>query len=603
MTRSKTGTQTERARGWAPVPAQALQPVLACFGHVLLALLLGLGATAQAADAPGAVDALAPPQQPLGQHMRLLVETGARLDWTEARASFATQQHPPATSPVLELGIGHRPVWVHLVVDNPADQALTRQLAASPSWTDELDVHVVHPAGDTASWHTGDALAGAPHLDDALGYLFEHSFPPGRSEVLIRVATPDPMILNVQLLTPQTLAQRAKFAHSSYGFLYGFLAALAVLNLIMYFGLGRRNSLYYALYLLSFVAMNLSYTGRGMAWLWPDAPYLQRYVILVLMVLSASTGLKFAREFLELDQLAPTLGRGIQWACRSVMAWMLITVVFNWHATAVCTAFLVSAVFSVAMIPIGTFALRRGQAAAGYFLASGIVSTIGLFATTFSVWGLLPFNEWTYRGVEMSTMAEALLLQLALVQFIRAQMNKRLDAERDARVDALTQLANRRGFLEQAEVARSVAVRHQRPLAVIILDIDHFKNINDRHGHAVGDEVLVNVGQTLARLTRSGDCVARWGGEEFIMLLPETDLQTAAYFAERIRRVLEETVVIAKSAVRVQITASFGVAQLKQDQPLEKLIIAADDALYSVKQSGRNRVAQAGQMPMAVPGN
>lgn len=587
MTRSMTGTPNGRARGWA----QALRALI-ILRHLFLALLLGLVATAQAADAPDAVDALAPPPQPLGQHMRLLVETGAPLNLAAARQAFAMEQRAPATSPVLGLGIGHRPLWAHFVINNPTDQPLKRQLAVNPGWTDELDVHVVHRGGDTASWHTGDALAGAPYLDDALGYLFEHSFPPGRSEVLIRFATPDPMIVNVQLLTPATLAQQAKFEHSSYGVLYGFLAALSILNLIMYFGLGRRNSLYYALYLLSFVAMNLSYTSRGMAWLWPEAPYVQRYVILVFMVLSAAAGLKFAREFLELDQSVPALGRGIQWASRGVIAWMLVTVIFNWHATAVCTAFLVSGTFSVALVPIGALAQRRGQAAAGYFLASGIASTIGLCATTFSVWGLLPFNAWTYRGVEMGTMAEALLLQLALAHFIRAQMLKRLDAERDARVDALTRLANRRGFLEQAEVAYSLAVRHQRSLSAVILDIDLFKNINDRHGHAIGDAVLVNVGQALARLTRNGDCVARWGGEEFIMLLPETDLATALQFAERIRCALEEMVVV-RNDVRVQITASFGVAQLKPDQSLEKLIIAADDALYSVKQSGRNRVAHA----------
>jgi len=588
MTRSKTGTRTTRAKSWA----QAL-PVPTVLLHFFLALLLGLTAPAQAADMPGTVDALAPPQQPLGQHMRLLTEADAPLNLAAARQAFATQQHPSSSSPVLGLGIGHRPVWAHWVVDNPTDQPLKRQLAVSPSWTDALDVHVIHPTGEIASWHTGDALVNAPYLDDALGYLFKYSFPPGRSEVLIRFATPDPMIVNVQLLTPETLAQQAKFEHTSYGVLYGFLAALSILNLIMYFGLGRRNSLYYALYLLSFVAMNLSYTGRGMAWLWPEAPYFQRYVILLLMVLSATAGLKFAREFLELDQSIPALGRGIKWACRGVIAWMLVTAIFNWHATAVCTAFLVSGIFSVALVPIGALAQRRGQAAAGYFLASGIASAIGLCATTFSVWGLLPFTPWTYRGVEMGTMAEALLLQLALVHFIRAQMLKRLDAERDARVDALTQLANRRGFLEQAEAAYGLAVRHQRPLAAVILDIDLFKNINDLHGHAMGDAVLVKVGQTLAHLTRNGDCVTRWGGEEFIMLLPETDLATAVQFAERIRCALAEMVVVAKHEVRVQITASFGVAQLKPGQSLEKLITAADDALYSVKQSGRNRVVHA----------
>lgn len=561
-----------------------------------LTLWLGIGATARAADTPGAttpVDALTPPAQALGQHMRLLVESGARLNLAEARAAFAQASLPSVITPVLGLGLGHRPVWVHFVIDNPTRQPLTRLLTVEPSWTDMLELHVLSPTGETIHWQTGDALAGAAQLDSGLGYVFEHSFAPGHSEVLMRLATPDPLIVKVQLLTAQTMARQSRFTHASYGFLYGFLAALSILNLIMYFGLGRRNSLYYALYLLSFVAMNLAYTGRGLAWLWPEAPYFQRYVILVFMVLSACAGLRFAREFLELDRHSPQLGRSIHWACLALTGWMLVTVLFDWHTTAVWSAFLMSGTFSVALVPIGALALRRGQTAAGYFLASGIAATMGLSATTFSVWGLLPLNDWTYRGVEMGTMAEALLLQLALVQFIRVQILKRLDAERDARVDALTQLANRRGFLEQAEVAYQVALRHQRPLAAVILDIDLFKHINDRHGHAMGDEVLVHVGQTLTRLTRSGDCVARWGGEEFIVLLPDTDLQTATDFAERIRRALEAMVVTAKDGTRIQLTASLGVARLQPGQDLEKLIIAADDALYSVKHSGRNRVAQA----------
>lgn len=568
--------------------------VLTMVRHLLSALavtiVFGLATTACAADA---VDALTPPAQPLGQHMRLLVESGQRLSAAEARAAFDLDDARAVTTDVLGFGLGHRPVWVHFTVDNPTAEPLVRLLAVEPSWTDALEVQVLSPTGETTRWQVGDAQAGAARLDSGLGYVFEHRFPPGRSEVLLRLATPDPLIVKVQLLTPETAARQSRFVHASYGFLYGFLAALSVLNLIMYFGLGRRNSLYYALYLLSFVALNLAYTGRGLAWLWPEAPYFQRYVILVLMAFSACAGLKFAREFLDLDRSLPRLGRGIRWACLLLKAWMLMTVLFDWHTTAVYSAFLVSAAFSVALVPIGALAWRRKQTAAGYFLASGVAATVGLCATTFSVWGLLPLNDWTYRGVEMGTMAEALLLQLALVQFIRVQIHKRLDAERDARVDALTQLANRRGFLEQAESAYQVALRHQRPLSAVILDIDLFKTINDRHGHATGDAVLVQVGRTLTQLTRGSDCVARWGGEEFIMLLPETDLATASDFAERIRRALQALELTAPDTQRIQITASFGVAQLQPGQTLERLIIAADDALYSVKHTGRNRVAQA----------
>lgn len=560
---------------------------------VFLASLLSAAGASQAMNAQEPVNALEPPTHGLGASMRILVETDALMDWRAAREALVQARPSPDAPPVHRFGIGHAPVWAYMVIDNPAGHALQRLLTINPTWTDEIDVHVIGPTGIRTSWHTGDARPGALYLDDALGYLLKHDFQPGRSEVLIRIATLDPMMLNVTLLTPEDQDRKARFERYSYGVLYGFVSALAVLNLLMYFGLGRSNSLYYALYLLSFVIVSLSYTGRGLVWLWPETPYVQRYVILFFMTAAACVGLKFAREFLELDTQTPALGKALRWTCHAVMAWITLAVALDLHRSAVYTAFLMSMFFALVLVPLGVHAARRRQPAAGYFLVAGVVSAIGLMSTTLSVWGLLPFpyNSWTYRGVEMSTMVEALLLQLALVDYIRSQIHQRLDAERDARMDALTQLANRRGFLEQAEVCRSVALRHQRPMTLVILDVDYFKSINDTHGHAVGDEVLVKLSRILLQLTRNGDCVARWGGEEFILLLPETDLAAGSQFAERVRNALEEMTFTAPQGAPVRITASFGVAQLEPGQSLEKLIIVADDALYSVKASGRNRVA------------
>ncbi|RLJ65021.1 sensor domain-containing diguanylate cyclase [Sulfurisoma sediminicola] len=574
----------------------ALISVLRSFRHLLIAIVLPWVASSAFADGPDAVSAVSPPAHPLGAHMTVLDESGSAMSLADVLRLVGTDGFTAAASTeVIGLGIGHRPIWTHLRVDNPSAQPVTRYLAIEPTWIDHLDVHIVNPGQGTTSWRTGDAVAGAPHLDDALGYLFEYRFPPGRSEVLIRAATNDPLVLDVRLLGPERAARAAAVERYTYGFFYGFLGALIIYNLVMYLTLGRRNSLSYSGYLVTFAVTNLAYTGRGLAWLWPDEAGFQRYVILALMVLAASTGLRFAREFLELDQRAPKLGRVLRWSARAALALMAAIILADFHEAAVWLAFVVMAVFVFTMLGLGIYAVRQRQNAAGYFLVAAIASMIGVGLTLFSVWGLIPFNTWTYRGMEVGMMLDATLLSLALAKFVRMQMLERQRAERDARIDPLTQIFNRRGFYEQAEAPCRVAIRHQRPLSLVLMDLDHFKAVNDRYGHAVGDLVLTDTGGVLAGSIRRGDIVARWGGEEFILLLPETDVNAAADFAERIRIAMGD-LLISQGSVRLQVTASFGVGQLAAGQDLEGLINIVDTALYSAKVTGRNRVVRADRM-------
>jgi two-component system, cell cycle response regulator len=159
-----------------------------------------------------------------------------------------------------------------------------------------------------------------------------------------------------------------------------------------------------------------------------------------------------------------------------------------------------------------------------------------------------------------------------------------------ATTDTLTGLLNRRAFLEWGtrEVLRSS--RYKDSLSTLLLDVDHFKLINDQRGHAVGDRVLASLGRLLTGNVRSCDVVARWGGEEFVVALPSTPLAGAIQVAERMRRELEASDILDPSGERVPVTASFGVAQLLPQESLEELIDRADRAMYGAKIAGRNRV-------------
>jgi diguanylate cyclase (GGDEF)-like protein len=161
-----------------------------------------------------------------------------------------------------------------------------------------------------------------------------------------------------------------------------------------------------------------------------------------------------------------------------------------------------------------------------------------------------------------------------------------------AQTDALTGLLNRRAIITglQAEVSRYN--RTQAPFSLLVCDIDHFKRVNDTYGHDVGDQVLKNVSDRLRTACRQHDLIARWGGEEFVVLLPETDLQGGMAAAEKLRESMTADVFPA-GVQDLDLTLSIGVAAYEPGQTLDDCVKAADTAMYQAKSLGRNRV-QAG---------
>jgi diguanylate cyclase (GGDEF)-like protein len=163
--------------------------------------------------------------------------------------------------------------------------------------------------------------------------------------------------------------------------------------------------------------------------------------------------------------------------------------------------------------------------------------------------------------------------------------------ERQALVDGLTGLANRRLCTAALEKELARARRFEEPLALVLADIDDFKRINDRWGHPTGDEVLKAFAETLRSNVREIDLAGRWGGEEFALLLPGTDLEGGLELAERVRHALALHELTAPDGEVVRVTASFGVAAFPDAGSQEELVAASDSALYRAKRSGKNRVA------------
>lgn len=190
-----------------------------------------------------------------------------------------------------------------------------------------------------------------------------------------------------------------------------------------------------------------------------------------------------------------------------------------------------------------------------------------------------PLRQMFWINLLVSTLVTLLILALLLVTVNRFQ--RRL--ERQASRDGLTGCLNRQAFELLFEQAVARASRRQQRLSALLLDVDHFKQINDRHGHLTGDEVLRCLAQTIRLLVRDSDSLARWGGEEFILLLEDCGPAEAAALAERLR----EAVAIGQTAPAI--TVSLGVAAYQPGETLASLFARLDGALYLAKKQGRNR--------------
>lgn len=187
------------------------------------------------------------------------------------------------------------------------------------------------------------------------------------------------------------------------------------------------------------------------------------------------------------------------------------------------------------------------------------------------------------------------MITLVVLSLLNAMVKRHQDnIEALATLDSLTGLPNRRGFDLLAAQALQEAQREPKPLIALLIDLDHFKALNDTHGHLAGDEVLRQFAQVLQECLRHADIICRWGGEEFIVLLKDTDSHSALAVAEKIR---SKTAALAftYAGQPIHLTASIGLSNLQADDTLHSLIARADHALYRAKQSGRNRVCS--EMP------
>ena len=594
-------------------------------------LLLCLLAAPVAAQAPLRLQADATQRQ-LGPHTRYLHDGSGRMD--AAAAWQATRSGRFAALPATGASFGFRQgaYWFHLALEN-GDPAQSQWLLVQDyPLSDRLDLYLRYPDGRVVHQAGGDHL---PFSARSVRYRYPNflvDLPAGgRVEVLLRVQSQSSMQVPLSLHTPTEFFEISRDAQFGIGLYYGILLALFFYNLALWLSLRDASYFWYLFHLSAFGLVLMTLNGLGFEYLWPDSPWLADLSVPLSICLAQIGMQQFTRVFLRLPGVWPA-GNRVSLAC--IAFYVALGLASFWLPYRIATPLASASVFlSIAWILTVTLtAMRRGDRSARLFLLAWGMFLFGTGMFTALAFGLLPKSFMTVYGVQIGSALEMLLLSIALSyryaslrnendRIVRraklqleSQVLERTSELRTAleqletahgrlreasRHDALTGLYNRAWFRERFESLLEAARTQDQPLSLLMIDLDHFKEVNDRHGHLVGDDCLRRCARVVEGILRPpGALVARYGGEEFIAALPGTDIYQARELAEEICTRLRHEPIRTRGP-SVTVTASIGVHAVdtgaeREDAATDLALQVVDDALYAAKSGGRDQVRVAG---------
>jgi diguanylate cyclase (GGDEF)-like protein len=467
-------------------------------------------------------------------------------------------------------------------------------LTARGGWFERIEAFPAGPAVTQPLQHIIDLPEfGGAHQSV---FVLPHGLAAGES-LYIRVATREDGAdsLRFALGTLGSTLQRTATHSRMIALAVGALTAMALGALLIWFILKDPLFLLYpGMFLLE--ALYLAFfSGEGFDW--PVLSYARvvgGFAWNIPVALSGAVACLFIREIADLIHSSPRVYRIFGWLAWGFVLLTLsnVLVYLGWGGLIAAVGNLMFVGSALFTLIVAFLAWRRGNRAAGWFLIAWAMLETVTIATAIRL--LLDRAEHAehllYYGLPLSMVAAAILVALGVADRLREQRRALTDAERHAQTDPLTGVLNRRSLIERLDAACLRARARGLPIALLFIDLDHFKEINDSFGHAAGDACLKKIIGPIQTELRQSDVIGRYGGEEFVVILSSADIAAAHPIAERIRNRVAD-VRVEGFGPPINLTCSIGVATSDTLGVWgEHLIAQADAAVYAAKRSGRNRV-------------
>ncbi|MFC3030930.1 diguanylate cyclase [Pseudoalteromonas fenneropenaei] len=394
---------------------------------------------------------------------------------------------------------------------------------------------------------------------------------------------------SLKLYDAESSKQALVGSRSDVALLVGMLLALMLYNIFLYISSYRIENIFYSLYLISgavWIALSYGLLADQLKW------YGQKVMMLHLTLIAMPMFLVlFMMSIFATRNSHPKEHRALLVVLMLLagdFVYGLFDVVGALHFASSLAAMTIIITLWVAVSLLG-----KGNPFAKLFLVGHLAFFACNAVAVLYYKGLLPYNYFTSHSVGLGILLEALMLAFILSHRIKLLERMRIAQEelkRQAQTDQLTRAYNRHYFESEAPTLLQQAKKQKSPLSLLLLDLDKFKTINDNYSHITGDKVLRLFVELLRKELKLTDMIVRYGGEEFIVMLPDCDSEHATIIAERLRKLTAEQIVAVTFQKNMRFTVSIGVAQWQSGEALQDLILRADKALYLAKQAGRNRV-------------
>jgi diguanylate cyclase (GGDEF)-like protein len=555
-------------------------------------------------------------------------------------AAARRSEFTPARTSTPNFGFTDSIYWFRLALARTADDPGTWYLEIGYPPLDSIELYWKRTTADRKAGYervvAGDQLPFGSRAIHEPQFILPLELPPGETrEFLLRVHSLGAMTVPFSVLSEQELERTRRSGHLPYGLFFGMLVALALYNLLLFMSIRDVSYLYYVAYVVASGLAFFGYNGLAYQFFWPDAVAWNQRAHVVFGFAALGFAFLFTRSFLAIAIRSRALSRMLLAlsAASGLFSLLSIWPLSFWTSARIFVAIALPGVVTV--LASGVTAWRRGYQPARWFLLAWGALLVGLAAYLLRFLNLLPGNLFTIYGVQIGSGLEIVLLSIALADRInvmklekeqaqaamldaaqraerglealvqerirevhevnrklRDEVTERRRAEEAlfemAHHDALTGLPNRLLMKDRFDVAAAQTDRGTRILALLMMDLDGFKQVNDTLGHSTGDALLVRIAELIRSCVRSSDTVARFGGDEFVVLLGSLrDAEEAAMVAEKIIAELSMPVALGDHPPRV--TPSIGIALYPQDaSTMDALLRCADIAMYRAKDVGGN---------------
>lgn len=619
-----------------------------CWFFVLFALWLPV-AMAEA-GLPPLVLAADTARASLAGHAELLVDADGNLSISDIASPAFAARFTAIDNINESYGYSRAARWVRFQLAQHDSTSREWLLEIVHAYLDNVQLYSADGSGGYRMRRTGDRVPFATREVDYQNFVYRLQLEGTAPQTFyLRLQTEGNLSFPLTVWSPSHFAEMKTKELGLLGAYYGIIATIVVYNLFLFFSLRERIYLYYVLHATALSLFLFATNGLAFQYLWPNSPWFANYAHQFFTCLTLICGGMFFRLFLDLDENFPRIAKAFRALIIPPVVLIVVAALLRYDSAA---KIIIVVTLSTLLVWLGSgiWLMARGHKPARLFVAIFFVELIGACLTGFNRMGLLSTGMVSEHLLQIGSVIEVVLFSMALAKRINvlrfekemaqaaalesreealaaakqsesaleqrvekrtlqlSETNQRLEAEigvrRQAETmlreseqlmrhmahhDSLTGLPNRILITDRLDQALAHARRNAVMASAMMVDLDHFKEINDRLGHAVGDRVLVEIGQRLTTCLRESDSVGRMSGDEFIVVLEALESgEDAAVVAQKILAVLEEPIFI--DGKKLSIGCSIGIGVFPADAgDSHALLKSADTAMYRAKVAGRNR--------------